>query len=69
MIKMTKEDCILCNGSGWVTPYPYRRRKKCNHRWSMGSFAERLNDSRNKLLDAKIENEKWEQAYKTRIKE
>ena len=68
MIEMTKEDCTLCNGSGWVTPYPYRNRKKCDHMWNMGSFMDRLNDSRTKVREAEVENEKWEQAYETQHK-
>ena len=68
-IQMIKADCILCNGSGFITPYPYRKQKKCDHRWSMGSFLERLNDSRTKVREAEVENEKWEKALMTCIKE
>ena len=68
-ITMKKEDCILCNGSGKITPFPYRKQKKCDHKWSMGSFIERLGNSRRELQEAEIENERWEQAYKTQIKD
>ena len=69
MIKMTKEDCILCNGSGWYHPYPYRNRKKCDHRWSKSSFIERLNASRKAVRDAEVENERWEKALRSEVKD
>jgi len=65
MIQMTKEDCIICDGSGVTTPYPYRKQKKCDHRWSYSSFLERLTSSRRAVVSAKAENEKWENALKS----
>ncbi len=38
ILEMRKEDCIHCGGSGWVTPFPYHRRKRCNHRWDSGTI-------------------------------
>ena len=69
MIQMTKEDCILCDGSGVYTPYPYRTRRKCDHRWNRGSFLERLNASREAVGEAEVENEKWEKALRSEVKD
>ena len=69
MITMKKEDCILCNGSGYVTPYPYRTRKKCDHKWSRNSFMERLNNAHDKMQEAEEEYTKWVRALESEIKE
>ncbi len=69
MIQMTKPYCILCDGSGWVTPYPYRKRKKCDHRWSRGSFMERHNTLHDKMEEAIDEYTKWQRALEKEIKD
>ena len=69
MIQMKKEDCTICNGSSYVNPYPYRQRKKCDHRWSMGSFMERYNTTGEEAHQAALEHERWVKALKTQIKD
>jgi len=69
MIEMTKEDCILCNGSGYVTPYPYRKQKKCDHKWSRDSFMERHDTTYDKIEEAITEHIKWHRALESEVKE
>ncbi len=65
---MTKEDCVLCRGSGWTNPYPYRRKKKCDHRWSRGSFMERYNTTHDAIQYAEEEHAKWARALESEVK-
>ena len=69
MIQMTKQDCILCNGSGFVTPYlyPYRGQKKCGHRWSRGSFLERLNTTHDEMQEKTEEHARWQRALESEV--
>jgi len=69
MIVMSKDDCILCNGSGWVMPYPYRRRKKCSHTWNRGSFMERYYSAKDAISSAEHEMELLRSALRTEIRE
>jgi hypothetical protein len=64
IIQMTKESCVLCNGSGYVAPYPYHKRKKCDHKWNYDSFMYRFSDSLQKIKDAIQEHKKWKTALK-----
>ena len=49
----------MCNGSGYVVPYPYRKRVKCNHRWSKRSFDDSYDAALQKKNDADAEFKKW----------
>ncbi len=52
MIQMKKEHCIICNGSGWYAPYPYHRRKKCDHQYNRGGLqfkVDQLTEEQNKI--------------------
>lgn len=49
---MTKERCILCYGSGYVTPYPYRRKEKCDHQCSRKNFMYRYDEAHKKAIKA-----------------
>ena len=69
MITMTKENCILCLGSGFVVPYPYRKRVKCNHKWSRGSFMDQHDTLHDKMQEAIEEYGKWQRALETEVKE
>lgn len=69
MIVMSQKYCTLCNGSGYVNPYPYRQRKKCNHTWSRGSFMERFNTTAEAIEKANIEHNKWKFALENEIKD
>ncbi len=69
MIQMTKDDCTICDGSGWVNPYPYRKRKKCSHRWSRGSFMERFYSAAKEVERTTDIFHRWEKALETEIKE
>jgi len=68
MIIMKQDDCILCDGSGKVTPYPYRRQETCDHSWSRGSFMDRHNKAHSEMKEAIKEYEKWSKALETEIK-
>ena len=67
MITMTKKDCTLCDGSGFVYPYPYRKRVKCDHTWSRGSFMERFDTTKQQAQEAQEEHKKWERALESEI--
>ena len=43
-IKMKPEKCYICHGSGYYTPYPYRKQKKCDHIYDKGTIVRELND-------------------------
>ena len=69
MITMKKEYCILCNGSGWVNPYPYRKREKCDHSWNRGSFMDRYNTAKEKVTEAQKELEALQLALENEVKD
>lgn len=64
-IVMSKEDCVLCGGSGFVSPYPYHKNVRCNHKWSKGSFMHEYNQAIQRAAEAKTQIEKWEKALET----
>jgi hypothetical protein len=58
LIKWKKEDCYLCKGYGQVHKNGLSRGfQKCGHKWSLSSFEERFEASREKYLEAKKEHE------------
>ena len=65
MIIMKKEDCILCYGSGFVEPYPYHRREKCDHRYDAGVMEARLHKLRGDEVAIVAEIESIERAIRT----
>jgi len=69
MIEMTQEHCILCNGSGFINPYPYRKRKKCDHKWNRGSFMERLSTIHDEMQEKIEEYSKWQRALESEVKD
>ncbi len=69
MIQMTKKDCVMCGGSGYVTPYPYRKQKKCDHRWSRDSFMERYNATKEAIQVAITEHSIWQRALESEVKD
>ena len=65
VIVMSKADCVLCEGSGFVTPYPYNKHVRCNHKWSKGSFMHEYNQAIQRADQAKKQIAKWEKALET----
>jgi hypothetical protein len=59
LIKWKKEDCYLCKGYGYMPKLGLSRGfQKCRHKWSLSSFEERFETSREEYLEAKKKYEK-----------
>jgi len=66
---MTKDDCIICNGSGEVCNYPYRSYTKCDHILERSSFMSNYLSAQEELQDAEEEFAKMSKALKSEIKD
>ena len=64
-IKMKPEKCLICHGDGYYVPYPYRRKRKCDHIYDKETIVKDLNDLKNDRAQIEQDIKKLEDILET----
>ncbi len=64
-IRMKKENCFICHGSGEYSPYPYRRQKKCDHEFYSEQIQKNIDRLKEEAKDALYKASRLEEILNT----